>query len=379
VSDRAIGPGGVVVAGGGTAGHLLPGLAVARELVARGVAPDAVHFVGAQRGPEAELVPREGFEVTLLPGRGLQRRPTPANLAAAWGLLRAFATAVGLVRRRRPVVVLALGGYASAAVALAALLWRVPVVVAEQNAAAGAVNRIVGRYAAACCVPFATTDLPRPTVTGNPVRPEVLRVASEGDRTRSRDALGLPADRTVLAVFAGSLGSRRINDAVLEALSGPWRDRGDLLVYHVVGRRDHDELVTRFAGAPGLLEEGRVAHWPVPWEDRMPELLDAADLAVCRAGGTTVAELSVLATPAVLVPLPIATRDHQRANAAELVTVGAAVLVPDAELDAARLVHEVALLADPGRLAAMGAAARSVARPDAAAAVADVLERYARE
>jgi undecaprenyldiphospho-muramoylpentapeptide beta-N-acetylglucosaminyltransferase len=359
-----------VIAGGGTAGHLLPGLAVARELVERGHAPSSLHFVGAQRGIEAELVPAAGFDITLLPGRGVQRRLTLDNVGALVGLARAAVQAVGLVRRRRPAVVLALGGFASAAVAVAAVLWRVPLVIAEQNARAGAANRLVARFAAACAVPFTETDLPRATVTGNPVRPEILEVAAHPDRAAARRELGLPEDRTVLVAFAGSLGSRRLNQAVQGAVS-TWSDRPDLAIYHVVGARDWDDR-------PELAPE-QLQYLAVRYESRMELALAAADLAVCRSGGTTVAELAVIGVPSVLVPLPIATRDHQRANAGPLVRAGAAVMVDDAELDAARLVAEVDRILDggPQRLADMSHAARSLGRPDAAQAVTDLVEAAA--
>lgn len=361
----------VLIAGGGTAGHLLPGLAVARELVARGHDPAAVHFVGARRGIEAELVPAAGFDITLLPGRGVQRRLTLENLGALWGLVRAMGMAVGLVRRRRPAVVLTLGGFASVAVALAAVLWRVPLVVAEQNARAGAANRLVARRAAACAVPFAETDLPRAVVTGNPVRDEILAAGRQRDVAAARRELGLPEDRVVIVAFAGSLGSRRLNAAV-EGAAEAWSDRSDLAIHHVVGARDWDTRNT--PDTDGL------CYRAVRYESRMDLALAAADLVVSRSGGTTVAELAVVGVPSVLVPLPIATRDHQTANAGPLVRAGAAVLVPDDELDADRLVREVAqLLADgPDGLARRAAAARSLGRPDAAAAVADLVEDAAR-
>lgn len=363
-----------IVAGGGTAGHVLPGLAVARTLVGRGHPAASIHFVGAQRGIEAELVPAAGFEITLLPGRGVQRRLTVANLAAIWGIVRAVVQAVALVRRHRPSVVLALGGFASVACALAAVLWRVPLVVAEQNARAGAANRLVGRFAKACAVPFPETDLPHAVVTGNPVRDEFLSVALDRDRGAARDALGIPRDRTVIVAFAGSLGSRRVNQAVYGAVER-WAGRDDLAIHHVVGARDWE--------ARTELSPDALYYRAVRYEDRMPLVLAAADLAVCRAGGTTVAELAVIGVPSVLVPLPIATRDHQTANAAALVRGGGAVLVPDADFDADRLVREVSLLLeDPGdatpKLEAMAAAARSLARTDAADRVADLVEAHAR-
>lgn len=359
----------LVIAGGGTAGHLLPGLAVARELVDRGHDAREIHFVGASRGIEADLVPQAGFGVTLLPGRGIQRKLTMDNVGAAVGLVRAVFQAIGLVRRRRPKVVMALGGFASVAVAVAAVIWRIPLVVAEQNARAGAANRLVSRFAASCAVPFEETDLPNATVTGNPVRDEILAAAG-CDRDAARRALGLPSDRTLVVVFAGSLGATRLNDATYGAVEC-WSDRRDLAIHHVIGARDWDD---RPEPSPGAL-----VYNPVRYEDRMDLALCAADLAVCRSGGTTVAELAVVGVPAVLVPLPIATRDHQRANAMPLVNAGGAVLVSDEELDVRRLVTEVEAILDggPEALAEMGSAARSVGRTDAAAAVADLVEEAA--
>jgi UDP-N-acetylglucosamine--N-acetylmuramyl-(pentapeptide) pyrophosphoryl-undecaprenol N-acetylglucosamine transferase len=369
-----------IVAGGGTAGHVLPGLAVARELVRRGHDPRTIHFVGAERGIEARLVPEAGFDLTLLPGRGIQRSISRQNVAAVLGLVSALWKAIVLVRRRRPAVVLALGGFASAACAIAAVLWRVPLVVADQNARAGAANRLVARFARAAAVPFEETDLPKAVVTGNPVREEILAVGADRDRAGARAALGLPDDRTVVVAFAGSLGSRRLNEAMYGAVER-WADRDDLAVHHVIGSRDWDDRPPVARGAADAPEGGPgLVYQPVRYQDRMDLVLAAADLAVCRAGGTTVAELSVVGVPAVLVPLPIATRDHQTANAGPLVRAGAAVLVPDAELDTDRLVAEVERLLDGrrGGLAAMAERARSLGRPDAAAAVADLVERCAR-
>jgi undecaprenyldiphospho-muramoylpentapeptide beta-N-acetylglucosaminyltransferase len=363
-----------VIAGGGTAGHVLPGLAIARALVARGHAVDEVHLVGSERGLEATLVPEAGFPLTLLPGRGVERRLSWAAVRSVLQILVAVVRAVGVVRRLRPRVVVVLGGYASVPCTVAAVIWRVPMVVAEQNARAGAANRLAGRFAKACAVPFEGTDLPRSVVTGNPVRDEILAVDRAADGPGARAELGLPPDRSVLAVFSGSLGSRTINRATL-GLVARWADRDDLAVHHVVGRRDWDEVV---AAAPEL-PPGGLVYQPVPYQDRMDLLLAAADVALCRAGGTTVAELAGVGLPAVLVPLPIATRDHQTANAASLVAAGAAVLVPDAELDDDRLVAILGpLLAEPATLAKMGAAARSLARPDAADAVAALAEEHAR-
>lgn len=366
--------GAILFAGGGTAGHVLPGVAVAAALVARGHDPASLHFVVSERGSERALVEEAGFGVTALPGRGIQRRLTLANLGAIWGLCVAGLRALVLVGRARPSAVLVLGGYASAAVALAAAIFRVPIVVAEQNARAGAVSRLAARAAVACALPFPDTDLPRGSLTGNPVRAEVLAVDRVGGRAAAREALGLPSDRTVVAAFAGSLGATRINTAVRE-LAGRWAHRSDLAIRHVVGDRDWDAIQL----APIDLPPGGLVLQQVRYEDRMDLLLAAADLVVCRAGGTTVAELAVVGCPAVLVPLPIATRDHQRANAGALVAAGAAVLVPDAELDVDRLEAELAdILTTPGRLSQMADAAVAAAHPDAADRVADLLEDHLR-
>ncbi|MEY2590369.1 MAG: UDP-N-acetylglucosamine--N-acetylmuramyl-(pentapeptide) pyrophosphoryl-undecaprenol [Acidimicrobiaceae bacterium] len=360
-------------AGGGTGGHLLPGLAVAEALVERGHDPRTIHFVGGNSGVEATLVPGAGYSLDQLPGRGIQRRLALSNVAAAVGIVRGLVRAVTIVRRRRPHVVVALGGYASLACGLAAVLWRVPIVVLEQNARAGAANRLVGRFARAAAVSFPGTDLPRAVVTGNPLRTQIRAAAEHPDRAGARRELGLPVDRAVVVVFSGSLGSRRINEAVL-ALVKTWSHRSDLAVRHVAGRRDFADVRSRVPELP----EGGLVYQVIEYEDRVDLLLAAADVAVTRAGGT-VAELAAMGVPAVLVPLPIATRDHQTANAQVLVDAGAAVIVPDAELTPERLERELdALLADPERTAAMASAMQGQAHLDAAERIAALIEQHAR-
>ncbi|MEO6988382.1 MAG: UDP-N-acetylglucosamine--N-acetylmuramyl-(pentapeptide) pyrophosphoryl-undecaprenol N-acetylglucosamine transferase [Aquihabitans sp.] len=360
----------LVVAGGGTAGHLLPGLSVARALVDGGHDRSTIHFVGAERGPEAELVPAAGFTVDVLPGRGIQRRLTPANLAAAIDLLRAMIRGIGIIRRRRPAAVVVLGGYASLACGVGAVLCRVPLVLLEQNKKAGAVNRLLRRFAAASAVSFAGTDLPKATVTGNPLRPEIRTMADHPDPVAARRALDLPEDRTVIGVFAGSLGSRRINEAV-HGLVERWADRNDLAIRHVIGRRDFDAY--QAPATNGLVYQ------VLPYEDRVHLLLDASDVALTRAGGT-VFELMAAGLPSILVPLPIATRDHQMANARAVEECGGAVVVADADLDTDRLEAELtALLDDRDQLAQMADAMRAAARVDAADAAAAVIERVARD
>ena len=364
-----------VIAGGGTGGHVVPAIAIARALTGRGHPSDSIHFIGSTRGMEARMVPAAGFDVTLLPGRGIVRRLSRDNIGAVVGLIRAFARAVVLMGRLRPAVTVAVGGYASAAAALAAVLWRVPLVVAEQNAVPGLANRLAGRFAAACAVSFENTPLPRAVVTGNPVRPEIVSAdTTDAGRASAREALGLPADAVVVAVAGGSLGARRINDAVAE-LAGRWTRRGGICIYHVVGRRDFAEMSAR---AP-VPVEGGLLYVQVEFEDRMDLLLAAADVTLQRAGASTAAELAVIGVPSILVPLPGAPGDHQTQNARRLADAGAAVLVPDGELDADRLEAELdRLVEDRAERRAMAGAARRLGRPDAAERVAALVEQHAR-
>jgi UDP-N-acetylglucosamine--N-acetylmuramyl-(pentapeptide) pyrophosphoryl-undecaprenol N-acetylglucosamine transferase len=364
-----------LIAGGGTAGHVQPALAIARALVARGHSPAAIELVGSERGIEARLVPEAGFELTLLPGRGLQRKLSLQNVRSLLALVVAFWQAWRLVGRRKPRVVVSVGGYASVPCALAAVVRRVPVVVAEQNAAPGAANRLVARFAKACAVSFPETALPRAEVTGNPVRPEVLAIDRSRDAVGARAKLDVEPGRRLVLVFGGSLGALRINGAAVEA-ARLWADRGDLHLRHVVGSRDWAEIT---AGGPPVPPGARLHYEAVEYDDDMPTSLAAADLAVCRSGASTSFELLAAGLPAVLVPSPFVTADHQTANARHMARWGAAVVVPDAELDGRRLVAEVdALLADPGRLEAMAAAALAASRPEAADDIAALVERFAR-
>lgn len=364
---------GFLITGGGTAGHTNPGIATAQALVDLGVDASDIHFVGAERGSEGELVPDAGFGIDLLPGRGIRRSFSPDavrdNVGAVWGLVRGVGTALRIVRRRRPAAVLCLGGYAAFAASLAALVLRVPIVVSEQNARASAVNRLFGRVAAVCALPYPDTDLPKGELTGNPIRLPVVAAVADADRAAARAELDLDADRLVVAVWAGSLGARRINDAVAE-LADRWRDRGDLAVHHVVGKRDFPD----FADLPARFADAAIDYRVVEYEHRMAALQVAADVAICRSGASTTAELALAGLPSVLVPGPFAPRDAQRANAAELAAAGAAVVVDDGDVDAALLDRLLTpWLADRDLLAAKATAARSVARPDAAHAVARLL------
>jgi UDP-N-acetylglucosamine--N-acetylmuramyl-(pentapeptide) pyrophosphoryl-undecaprenol N-acetylglucosamine transferase len=363
-----------VIAGGGTGGHVIPAIAIGQALAAGGRDPARIWFVGSTRGMEGRMVPAAGFPVVLLPGRGVARRLTWDNVGALAGLAAAFCRSAVLLRRWRPEVVVSVGGYASAPAALAAVLWRIPLVLAEQNTVPGLANRMVGRFARAAAVSFPGTPLPRAEVTGNPIREQMRHVdRSPAGRAAARAALGYDPDGVLVAVAGGSLGSRRINDAAV-GLATQWACRPRTAVHHVVGERDSDELA-RIAPTP---VPGGLVYRQVRFEDHMDAVYAAADIAVQRAGASTVFELAAAGLPSVLVPLPGAPGDHQRLNAERMAAAGAAVVVPDGDLDTARLARELdRLLAAPAALAAMGEAARAMAAPDAAARVAAVVEAHA--
>ena len=358
-----------LVAGGGTGGHVYPGLAVADALVARGHSPESIRFLGAVGRLEADAVPAAGFAIDLLPVRGFRRGRRAAalagNLRLPFTMAAAMARAVGLLRRLRPQVVVGVGGYASVPGVLAARLLAIPVVIHEQNAVPGLANRVAARLGAAVAVSFPGTGLPGAHVVGNPVRASLATI----ERTPERD-------RPLLGVVGGSLGSARLNDAALD-LYDRWRARVDVQVRHVAGRLHYDECRSRLDRLQRT--QDALVYELVPYEDHMDRLYGRASLAVCRAGAVTVAELAAAGVPSVLVPWPGAADDHQTDNARVMADAGAAVLLADAQADGARLdaVTRELLLA-PTRLRAMSDAARALAHPDAADRLADLVEETAR-
>jgi UDP-N-acetylglucosamine--N-acetylmuramyl-(pentapeptide) pyrophosphoryl-undecaprenol N-acetylglucosamine transferase len=313
------------------------------------------------------VVPDAGYGIDLLPGRGLVRDRTVRaqldNVRAVADATRALYRAWSLVGARRPEVVVGVGGYASLPAVAAARLRRIPVVVHESDAHPGLANRIAVRLGARPAVSLPGTGLRGETVTGNPIRPEIAGVRRA------------PAHPTVVAVVGGSLGARRINDATL-GLYDAWRARDDVVIHHVTGARDYEGCRTRLDAL--RTSSDALAYRLVRYEDHMDDVYRDATLMVARSGGMT-AELAAVGMPSVLVPLPGAPGDHQRANAEVFSAAGAAVLVPDAELDAARLGTVLdELLGDRDRLAAMSTAAHGLAHPDATARFADLVEEAGR-
>jgi UDP-N-acetylglucosamine--N-acetylmuramyl-(pentapeptide) pyrophosphoryl-undecaprenol N-acetylglucosamine transferase len=371
--------GPVVLTGGGTGGHLFPLRAIAEALLADGVDPSDLLVVGSRRGQERELLGDLGVELVLLPGRGLRRdvslRAALANLAAVAGLALALARGIVVVARRRPRAVVSVGGYAAFAAAAAAVVTGRPLVLVDLDATPGLVHRLLRPFAVAITAAFPGGPEDRVVVTGAPLRAEILAVARTADaRAVGRGRLGLPPTGAVVAVTSGSLGAASVNRATCE-LAVRWRDREATMLYHVTGRRDVDEVEAR-KRAEGIGDD----RWRVVgFESAMADLWAACDVAVTRAGATTVAELCATGVPSVLVALPGAPGDHQSANARVLERAGAAVVLTDATLSGQVLDEALdELLGDPARLAAMSSAARSLARPDAAGRIAQVVLDHVR-
>jgi UDP-N-acetylglucosamine--N-acetylmuramyl-(pentapeptide) pyrophosphoryl-undecaprenol N-acetylglucosamine transferase len=375
----------IAIAAGGTAGHVAPALAVAGALRAEHA---QVAFVGGTRA-EAQMVPAAGYELRTISVEGLSRSNPLRAIRALLRAALAFGRARAILRELRPDAVLGGGGYVAGPVGLAALSLRIPLVLTEADSHLGLSNRLLARGARRVCLafPIAGRDGDRYRVTGRPIP------VPDADRADARARFELADGETCVLVFGGSLGARSINLAAVEALGGDGaktvdapgatgggagetagvglftgvRDDGPpVRVLHIAGRRDYPELAAR----------------PLPAGYDLREYLDlaefaralaAADLVLARSGGS-VFEIAAYGLPAILVPYPHASADHQSANARWMAAAGGAVVIPDAELTGARLAREVvALVADRARLQTMAAASRSLARPDAAHDVASEL------
>ncbi|HEY5263162.1 MAG TPA: UDP-N-acetylglucosamine--N-acetylmuramyl-(pentapeptide) pyrophosphoryl-undecaprenol N-acetylglucosamine transferase [Acidimicrobiales bacterium] len=363
--------GPIVITGGGTGGHIFPMEAVADQLRARGIDIRDLRFVGSRRGQESSLLAAGDVALTLLPGRGFRRsiglNALVQNLGAAASLGAAVVIALSKVRQWRPSVVVSLGGYASFATSVAAVVWRRPLVLVELDAEPGAAQRLFTRYARARCCAFPTNDA-KAVVTGTPLRESIVSVHRDAASiTSARENSDPPIEpgRTVVVVMTGSLGSTKVNAAVSE-LAQRWSNRRDRTIIHVTGRRDVAQVRRAAPMTDGL--DYRILEF-----GDMVQLWSICDLAICRAGASTVAELTTLAIPSVLVPLPHAPGDHQMKNALVVVEAGGARLVLDAECSGAKLDEVVASIAAPRTLASMGAAAATLGRRDAAQRIAGVV------
>ena len=360
----------VLIAGGGTGGHLYPGIALARELKRRDPSSQ-VSFVGTAQGIEARVVPKEQFELDLIRVAGLKGKSRLERLKGFLLLPIAAVDAWRVVSKRRPDVVVGVGGFASGPVLALAAVRGYPTMLLEQNALPGITNRLLARVVRAAAVNFdaALTYFPRTGfVAGNPVRPEFFPAQNE----ELNDKSSVPRDAARVLIFGGSQGAHAINVAMVEAASRLAASGIRLAITHQTGERDLD-LVRAAYQRTGL--EARVEAYIYEIDREMK----AASVVIARAGATTLAELAASGTPAILVPLPSATDDHQRKNADVVAGAGAAVVIDERGLDGDTLAAAIgSLVTDTQRRREMSAAARQLARPDAAQRIADRVEQLAR-
>ena len=360
----------VLIAGGGTGGHLYPGIALARELQRREPSTH-VSFVGTAQGIEARVVPREKFAFDWIRVAGLKGKGRIERLKGFALLPIAAIDAWRVVTKQRPDVVVGVGGFASGPVLAVAALRGYPTMLLEQNALPGITNRLLARVVGAAAVNFeaALSYFPGTGfVAGNPVRPEFFPAQNE----ETNDRTNRPRDAARVLIFGGSQGAHAINVAMVEAASRLAATGVRLAITHQTGERDLDLVRTAYQRAAVA---ARVEAFIFEIDGEMK----AADLVICRAGATTLAELTAAGRPAILVPLPTATDDHQRKNAEVLARAGAALIVEERHLTGEGLAAAISgLVADGEARSRMAAAARKLARPDAAQRIADRVEQLGR-
>ena len=362
----------VLIAGGGTGGHLYPGIAVARELMAR-VPGATVTFVGTAAGIEARVIPREGFALELIRSAGLKGKSLESLARGVRLMPLSAADAWRVISRHRPSVVVGVGGYSSGPVVLLAALRGIPTLLMEQNAMPGITNRLLSPVVNAAAITYQESVRffgDKAFMSGNPVRPEFFETKGahahhSGTPSHDGDPLAGPPGAARVLVFGGSQGAHAINVAMVEAAARLVAAAPGVAITHQTGERDLEMVRDgyRRAGLPARVE---------PFLFAMDREMNEADLVVCRAGATTLAELAACGRASILVPLPTATDDHQRKNAEALVKAGAAQMVEQRELSGDRLAAEIlALAGDADRRRQMQEAARRMARPDAAKTIAD--------
>jgi UDP-N-acetylglucosamine--N-acetylmuramyl-(pentapeptide) pyrophosphoryl-undecaprenol N-acetylglucosamine transferase len=351
----------VIFAGGGTGGHLFPGLAVAREFQKRDSMTEIL-FVGTEQGIETRVLPQEGFRLETIPVRGLKGRGMRGLLDAAWGIPAGLFRSLSILRKFRPDLIIGLGGYASGPFLLAGKLLGLRCTIMEQNLRPGFTNKFLGRFVHRVFTSYreSAAYFPNGKVleTGNPVRwrqlPEVKR-----------------SEKFVLLVFGGSAGAHRINVVVVDAMQRLTDLAAGVQVLHQTGHAD-------FAAVKGTYDSLPFEAEVLPFIDNMDAAYARADLVLCRAGATTVAELTAFGKAAILVPYPYAIYDHQRLNAQALQARGAAEMILDQQLSGELLAGRLrALVLDRGRVERMAAEARALGRPEAATRIVEECYRLA--
>ncbi|HEY3447316.1 MAG TPA: undecaprenyldiphospho-muramoylpentapeptide beta-N-acetylglucosaminyltransferase [Myxococcales bacterium] len=356
----------VLIAGGGTGGHLFPGIALAEEIVTRDPKHNDVLFVGTAKGLEAKVVPQNNFKLELIEVSGLKRVGLASFFKGLLAIPRALLQSLAILRRYRPEVVVGVGGYASGPVVLAAWLTGIPTAVQEQNAYPGFTNRVLSKFAKAVFTAFpgAERHFPKRKVQmlGNPIRRQLLDNYLKNS---------VPHEKFNLLVFGGSQGSHVVNQRMLEAV--PFLDsvRDKLVIQHQTGEKEVDKVREGYAQQSANAEV-------LDFIRDMSGAYARADAIVCRAGATTLAEITVAKKAAILIPFAAAADNHQELNARSLVEAGAAVMILEKDLTGERLAKEVFALMNPGRRKQMEKAAGGLGHPEAAKEIADVLVEMSR-
>jgi UDP-N-acetylglucosamine--N-acetylmuramyl-(pentapeptide) pyrophosphoryl-undecaprenol N-acetylglucosamine transferase len=349
----------IIIAGGGTGGHVIPALAIAQQLKKQ--FDTEVLFIGTARGIETRLVPQAGFPLELIQVGALKNVSLMTRAKTMFDLPRAIGASSRMLTDFDPEVVIGVGGYASGPAMVAAIRRRLPTLAFEPNVVPGFANRMIARWVSAAAVHFEETCkyFPHCRVTGVPVRSAFFSIPIKNSGTPT------------LLVFGGSQGARAINQAMIESLAGLRTNIPGIHIIHQTGQRDYDRVL-------GAYQQSGISGEVHKFIDDMPEMFGRADLIVCRSGASTVGEITAAGKPAIFVPFPAAADDHQNFNARALERAGAAVVVEESDLGAAYLVETVsALIGDFGRLQTMSEAARSLAHPTAVEEIAEMVRRLA--
>lgn len=358
----------VLITGGGTGGHIYPALAIAQNLQKANPSVEFL-FVGTERGLEKEIIPKAGLPFTTITVEGLPRKLSLASLRTGFKLLKGLWQARKILKEFKPTVVVGTGGYVCGPVVAMAAWQGIPTLVHEQNAFPGITNRLLAKWVNKIAVTYQESAKYFPgekvVLTGNPIRPEVISAS----RAESLVRLGLDAAKKTVLIFGGSRGARSINQALMlgrEVL----QTRSDLQVIHITGKEDFS-----WASCQNGMEEVKFGNIIVkPYLHNMPDALAVADLVVCRSGATTLAEITVRGIPAILIPYPFATDNHQEFNARSLAKEGAAVMLLDRELKEIKLEECILeLIDDENRLRIMAQKSRDLGKPEAAQTIVDCL------
>lgn len=360
----------LLVAGGGTGGHLFPGIAVAEEFLARDSANEVL-FVGTERGVEAKLLPKLGYRLELITAAGVRGKSLYGQLKGVAGLLYGYSQSRKILKEFKPDLVLGVGGYASAPALLAARGLLIPRFVHEQNAIPGMTNKILSRFAEQAFISLEESRkfFPKETtlLTGNPLRQQILAEVAAAPSGHASLAEGGELEGFHLLVFGGSLGAHSINMTLAAAAPLLGKLGGGMTVMHQTGEKDFAEVSAAYSRA-GV--QAKV----VPFIDDMAAAYRRADLIVCRAGATTIAEVTACGKPCIFIPFPHAVDDHQRKNAEALLKCSAGFMLLERELSPESLVRLIEeLVATPDLLRVTGENARSIARLDAAKIIVDVM------